>query len=85
MVRRALRSRSIKRRQKKMPGGKTKVQYKKKKVSYHKCGNCGAKLNRKRLDILMIKKVSKTKKRAERPYPELCSNCMRQKFKRMIR
>ena len=84
MVRRALRSRSLKRRQKKMPSGKTKVQYKKEKIAYHKC-KCGAKLNKKRLDLLKIKKISKTRKRAERPYPELCSRCMREKFKKMVR
>ena len=83
MVRRALRSRSLKRKQVKIPGGKTKVQYRRKKVAYHKC-KCGAKLNRKRLRDSQMKKITKTKKRPERPYPELCSKCMRNKFKEKV-
>ncbi len=83
MVRRALRSRSLKRKQVKIPGGKSKVQYRGERVAYHKCV-CGAKLNKKRLGASQIKKLTKTKKRPERPYPELCSKCMRNKFKEKV-
>ena len=85
MVRRALRSRSLKRRQVRLPGGKTKVQYKKKRPAYQKCGECGFKLNRSKLDPTKLGKISKSQRRPERPYPELCSRCMRMKMKERVR
>lgn len=85
MVKRALRSRSWKRRQVRLPGGRTVVQYRKKKPSCHKCGECGVKLNRARLNTLKMSKLSKSQRRPERPYPELCSRCMRERFKKMVR
>jgi large subunit ribosomal protein L34e len=85
MVRRALRSRSLKRRQVRTPGGRNVVQYRKKKPSHHKCGKCGVKLNRSKLRVTQTSKLSKTQRRPERPYPELCSKCMREKFRELVR
>lgn len=66
----------------KTPGGKVKIQYKKRKPSKAQCAGCG--------DILKgvprqrphkIRKMAKTKKRPERPYGGvLCSKCMRKKI-----
>ena len=69
----------------KTPGGKSVWHFKKKKVSYTVCGKCGAKLNRSKLNPTEIRKLSKVKRRPERPFPELCSKCMREVFKSKVR
>ena len=74
-----------KKRKVKTPGARTSVHFKKKRPNYHQCAKCGKKLNRARRTISEIRKVSKVKRRAQRPYPELCSKCMRLKIKEMIR
>jgi len=66
-----------KKRKLKTPGGKTVWHFKKKKTGFHECANCKSKLNRPRLNSTQIKKLPKTKKRPEIPYPELCSRSMR--------
>ena len=82
-MRRADRGR--KRSKKKTPSGITKWVMKKKRVSHPKCGVCKGKLNRARLNKAQISKLTKTKKRPSRPYPELCSSCMRAKMKTMVK
>ena len=82
-MRRAMRS-SL-RTKKKTPSGITKCVVKSKRVSHAKCGKCGEKLNRARLNKSQISKLTKSKKRPSRPYPELCSKCMRQKIKGMVK
>ena len=66
----------------KTSGGRTAVHYKKRKPSKAKCAGCGAVLPgvpRERLH--KMKKISKTKKRPERPYGGfLCSKCARKKI-----
>lgn len=74
-----------KRIQRKTPGARTVIHFKKKRVSQSKCGMCGKKLNRSRLTATQLRKLPKTKKRPERPLPELCSKCMREYFKTMVR
>jgi len=73
------RSRSLRRLQVKVPGGRTIVHYKKKKPGKAKCGKCGSILKgipRERHHKII--KLPKTKKRPERPYGgNLCSNCTR--------
>lgn len=87
MVRRSLRSRSLKRTQKKVPGGRTVTHYKKKKVSQAKCAKCGKPLQgvpRKRPSEL--KKLPKSQRRPDRPYGgNLCSECMREVFREKVR
>ncbi len=78
-------SRSKKRHKVKTPGGRNVTHYKKKRPSYARCKNCGAKLNRPKLSVKQLKKLPKTKKRPERPFPELCSGCMRKYFKNKVR
>lgn len=77
--------RSTRRYKVKTPGGRTVTHFKSKKASYAVCKNCGAKLNKSRLMVKNIKKLSKSKKRPERPFPELCSRCMREHFKAKVR
>ena len=84
-MRRAQRTRSMKKTRIRTPGGKTVVRIKKKRPSYHKCGKCGSKLNRKRLRIKEIKNIPKTKRRPERPLPELCPRCMREAMRDRVR
>lgn len=76
--------RTRKRTKKKTPGKITKWVIKKKRHSHARCV-CGAKLNRARLTPIQRKKLTKTKKRPSRPYPELCSKCMRDKIKSMVK
>ena len=77
--------RSKKRYKVKTPGGESVIHLKKKKPSYAKCKKCGAKLNRPKLTVEELKRLPKTKKRPERPFPELCSKCMREHFKEKVR
>jgi large subunit ribosomal protein L34e len=78
-------SKSVKRFKVKTPGGKTFTHFKKRKPSHAVCKNCGAKLNRPKLSVKQLKNLPKTKKRPERPFPDLCSKCMRQYFKSKVR
>ena len=63
----------------KVPGGRTVIHFKKKKPSKAKCASCGKVLSgvpRERPH--KMRKMSKTKKRPERPYGgKLCSKCTR--------
>jgi len=76
-----LRSRSLRKVYVKTPGARTVIHYKFKKPKLSKCSSCGATLKgipSKRPNEM--KKLSKTKKRPSRPYPNLCSKCMRKKI-----
>lgn len=77
------RSRSYKRINKKTPGGQNVLRYKKKKPSKHVCAECGATLHGvPRGRPYEIGKLSKTKKRPNRPFGgNLCSKCARDYFK----
>ncbi len=75
-----LRSRSLRRVFRKVPGGRVSLHYKKKKPKTAKCGNCGASLKGvPRAFPFRMRSMAKTKKRPERPFGGvLCSRCMRQ-------
>ena len=77
--------RSTKRLKVKTSGGKVSIHFKRRKPSYATCKKCGAKLNRAKLNVGYVKRMSKTEKRPERPFPELCSRCMREHFKDKVR
>lgn len=81
-MRRAMRTRL--RKTVRTPGGITKWVVMKRRSSHAKC-KCGAKLNRARLNPAQVGKLTKTEKRPTRPYPELCSKCMRAKIKSMVK
>ena len=76
------RSRSLRRLQVKVSGGRTLAHYKKRKPGKAKCGNCGTLLKGvPRERPLKMSKLPKTKKRPERPYGgNLCSKCTRLLF-----
>lgn len=75
-----LRSRSLRRIYRKVPGGRVSLQYKKRKPKAARCGNCGAILKGiPRERPFRMRNMAKTKKRPERPFGGvLCSKCMRQ-------
>ncbi len=79
MVRPSLRSRSLRKIFRKVPGGRSSLQYKKKKPTHAKCGNCGAVLKGVPRELpFRMRSMPKTFKRPERPYGGvLCSKCMR--------
>lgn len=80
-MKRALQSRSIKRVQRKTPGGRTVVHFKRAKYGYPTCAGCKAKLHSIARDV---RGLSKTQKRSERPFPNLCPKCMRAEIKRRL-
>ena len=75
-----LRSRSLRRIFRKVPGGRVSLHYKKRKPKAAKCGNCGAMLKGiPREHPFRMRSMPKTEKRPERPFGGvLCSRCMRQ-------
>jgi len=72
------RSRSVKKRQVRTPGGRTVTHYKKKKPSKHKCGRCGKVLAGVPSRIQSeIRKLSKSEKVPSRVYAgDLCADCV---------
>lgn len=76
------RSRKRRRVKVRIPGGKTKLVYKRRKPSAAKCAKCGAVLKGvPRALSAGINKLAKTQRRPERPYGGvLCSKCMRRKI-----
>jgi len=86
MVKPKLRSRSEKRRRVRTPGKKLVTHYKKKKSGIARCAVCKKPLHGvPRLNPSEMRKLSKSKKRPERPYGgNLCSKCMRDLFKKSL-
>ena len=81
------RSRSLKRKFVRTPGGDSTLHFKKKKHSKRRCAECGAELHGvPRGSPKEIKKLSKSKKIPTRPYAGyLCSKCMRKLIKEKVR
>jgi large subunit ribosomal protein L34e len=79
MVRRALRSRSLRKINVKTPGGRVVRIYKKKNPAPAQCGKCGKLLKGvPRLRQAKLRNLAKSKKRPQRPYGGvLCSACSR--------
>jgi len=75
-----LRSRSLRKIFRKVPGGRTNIHFKRKKPKAARCGNCGAVLKGVPRELpYKMRSTAKTKKRPERPFGGvLCSRCMRQ-------
>ena len=73
------RSRSLRKIFSKVPGGDTKIHFKKRKPQSAKCSNCSAVLKGVPRELpFKMRSMTKTKKRPERPYGGvLCSRCMR--------
>ncbi|MBW2990455.1 50S ribosomal protein L34e [Candidatus Woesearchaeota archaeon] len=87
MPRPRYRSRKLRRVQKKMPGGRTKQTYVKRKPKLPKCAECRVELKGiPRLRDNKAKNIAKTKKRPSRPYGGfLCNKCARVKLKKEAR
>ncbi len=77
-----LRTRSLRRISRKVPGGSTKLHFKKRKPKAAKCSSCGDALKGVPRELpFRMRSMAKTKKRPERPYGGvLCSRCMRQEI-----
>lgn len=71
----------------KVPGGRTNIQFRKKKPSKSKCSKCGEQLSGVPKELpSKLKKLAKTKRRPERPYGGvLCSPCTRLLLKEKAR
>ncbi|MBI2656003.1 50S ribosomal protein L34e [Candidatus Woesearchaeota archaeon] len=83
-----LRSRSLRKLFRKVPGGSTHIHYKRRKPKPAHCSGCGAVLKGiPRERPYKMRSMAKTKKRPERPYGGmLCSRCMRlEMIKRAIK
>lgn len=82
-----LRSRSLKRTQMKVPGGRTVTHYRRRNPSIAKCGKCGKPLSGvPRIRPSDLRKLPKSQRRPERPYGgNLCSECMREVFREKVR
>jgi len=87
MVAPRLRSRSLRKIFRKVPGGSTNLHFKKRKPKSARCGSCLAVLKGIPRELpFRMKNIPKTKKRPERPYGGvLCSKCMRQEITNKLR
>jgi large subunit ribosomal protein L34e len=83
MVRRALRSRSLRRVKVKTPGSKVVTHFRKRKPQAAHCAGCSAVLKGvPRERPTKMQNMAKTKKRPERPFGGiLCSSCSRSLIK----
>lgn len=74
-----LRSRSLRKVFRKVPGGRVSLHYKRKKPSPAQCAKCGDVLKGVPRELpYKMSAMAKTQKRPERPYGGvLCSRCMR--------
>ena len=75
-----LRSRSLRKVPRKVPGGSVSTHFRRKKPKAARCGSCGAVLKGIPRELpYRMRSMPKTKKRPERPFGGvLCSRCMRQ-------
>jgi large subunit ribosomal protein L34e len=87
MVRPSLRSTSLRKIRKKIPGGASIIHFFRKRPGGAVCAECGKPLHGVSREISSkIRKLSKSKKRPERPYGgKLCSECSRKKIKEKVR
>ncbi len=81
------RSRSMKRRLKKTPGGRKVIHYERGKLKLAHCANCGKQLGGvPSLRIGKMKKLSKTQKRPQRIFGGvLCPKCVKDKIKETVK
>lgn len=86
MVRPRLRSKSLKRKKVRTPGNRLVTRYEKRKPKVAKCAVCGKPLHGvPRLRASELRKLSKSKRRPERPFGgNLCSECMRKLMKEKL-
>lgn len=87
MVAPRFRSGRLARVHKKMPGGSTKLTFKRRKPSTHKCASCKVALKGiPRMNLSAARTTSKSKKTVERKFGGyLCAACLKQKLKQEAR
>ncbi len=79
------RSRSLRRVRIKTPGGQTKIYYKKPKPGLTTCSNCKMPIHGvPRMFSHKFRNLPKSSKKPNRPYSNLCSQCMRLMIKEKI-
>ncbi|MEM4397594.1 MAG: 50S ribosomal protein L34e [Candidatus Woesearchaeota archaeon] len=80
------RSRTFRRVSKRLPSGKVKIHYEKRKNSLPKCAICKTELKGiPKTTNSEFKKLTKSEKTIARKYANLCSKCAREKIKEEIR
>ncbi|HHN81042.1 MAG TPA: 50S ribosomal protein L34e [Methanomicrobia archaeon] len=87
MVRGMYRSRSLKRKFTRVPGGGNALHYKRKKTSPHVCAECGARLGGiPRGTPHEMKKCTRSERTVSRAYGgQLCPSCLKRKLIRETR
>ena len=87
MVRPQLRARTLRRIQRRTPGGTTVQHYGKRKPSRAKCANCNGYLSGvPHTRASKLHSMSKSQRRPERPYGgQYCSKCSREMIKARVR
>lgn len=86
MPRPMLRTRSRKRKRRSLPGGRSKVLYKKEKTGNPKCSNCGRDLTFLPRSTSKIRKLPKNQRKISRVYGgQLCHVCLRNSLKQVAR
>jgi len=83
----SLRTRSKKRVQKRVPGGRTTIHFKKEKSKPAKCSKCGQMLHGiPRCHPSELRKLTRSQRRIMRMYGgQLCANCLRELLKEAVR
>ena len=83
----SLRTRSKKRVQKRVPGGRTAIHYEKEKSKPAKCSRCGQMLHGiPRCHPSELRKLTRSQRRIMRMYGgQLCANCLRELLKEAVR
>jgi len=85
-MRPALRTRTKKRSQVRLPGKRSTTHFKKEKIKGVHCNRCGQLINTPRLTPSKLGKLSLTQRKTERPYSgQLCHNCLRALIKQTMR
>jgi len=83
----SLRTRSRKRVQRKVPGGRTTIHYENEKSKPAKCSRCGQMLHGiPRCHPSELRKLTRSQRRIMRMYGgQLCANCLRELLKEAVR
>ena len=85
-MRPALRTRTKKRTNVRLPGKRSTTHFKKEKVKGAHCVHCGQLLNVPRLTPSKLGKLSLTQRKTERLYSgQICHNCLRELIKQTVR
>lgn len=81
MPQRRLRTRSVRRIPRRLPGGRTVIRYERRRGGSPRCGRCGRPLP----GVAELRGVPRSSRRASRPFADLCSRCSRETLKALHR